>query len=43
MHGRLSGTVGFWYSLNNKMLGMPKFDFVGLNNYISILQNTRRC
>jgi multiple sugar transport system permease protein len=31
--------IGFWYSLNNKMLGMPKFDFVGLDNYISILQN----
>ncbi len=30
---------GFWYSLNNKMLGMPKFDFVGLKNYISIINN----
>src|SRR5512139_2584956 len=31
--------IGFWYSLNNKMLGFPKFEFVGLENYISILGN----
>jgi multiple sugar transport system permease protein len=31
--------IGFWYSLSNKMLGFPKFDFVGLDNYISILGN----
>jgi len=30
---------GFWYSLNNKMLGMPKFDFVGLKNYLSIIND----
>jgi multiple sugar transport system permease protein len=30
---------GFWYSLNDKMLGMPMFDFVGLKNYISILSD----
>ena len=31
--------IGFWYSLSDKMLGFPKFDFVGLDNYISILGN----
>lgn len=31
--------IGFWYSFHNKMLGMPKFDFVGLDNYLSILRN----
>ena len=30
---------GFWYSVNNKMLGMPKFSFVGLQNYLSILND----
>ena len=32
--------IGFGYSLSNKMLGMPKYDFVGLDNYISILKNS---
>ena len=31
--------IGFYYSFNNKMLGFPKFEFVGLENYTSILGN----
>jgi multiple sugar transport system permease protein len=31
--------IGFYYSFHNKMLGFPKFEFVGLENYTSILGN----
>jgi multiple sugar transport system permease protein len=33
--------IGLWYSFQNRMIGFPKVEFVGLRNYVELLGDAR--